>query len=222
MKFRVYEGYGRMDVEVRSGATLAGGSIDGAAGLLPGKLTVKANGILDPGNSPYGILSVVGDHPDTLLEADSIYSPDLGGTVPGQLHGQLKLLGSLTLGDSGGLPILSPDLDYAPQIGDLMFIVRNDSTSAITGFFESMSGVLLGQGSLFGSTSSATGQPYTFKISYHGDTTSGLFETAFGNDIALQVVAIPEPISAVPIVIAIAGTVCGRRQRNGPVGRRRC
>ena len=213
-----YEGYGQMDVEVRSGATFGGGSSDGTAGLVPGKLTIKAGGILDPGNSPYGILSVIGDHPNVVLEPDSSYSPDLGGLIAGQSYDQIRSNGSLILGDSAGLPMLKPKLDYIPQLGDLMFIAQNDSPLAIAGFFKSVSEVSLGQGGLLDLTSSVNGQKYYFQISYRGDTASGQFETAYGNDIALRAVAIPEPSS---VVLLLAGVVAlaDRRRRRDRFGR---
>ncbi len=208
-----YEGYGQMDVEVRSGAMLGGGNIDGTSGLLPGKLTIKPGGTLDPGNSPYGIISVIGDHPSAMFEANSVFSPDLGGTVPGELHDQLKMHGDLVLGDTTGLPILSPDLDYVPEIGDLIFIVRNDSASSTAGSFETISGVPLSQGGVFGLTSSTNGQTYYFQISYHGDTASGQFDTLSGNDIALQAIAVPEPCT---LLLLGMGTISllGYRKRS--------
>jgi hypothetical protein len=155
----------------------------------------------------------MGDHATTIFEANSIYSPDIGGLVPGQTHDQLRNLGDLVLGDSSGLPILNPTLDYVPTIADLMFIVRNDSTSAIAGVFKSASGISLGQGSIFDLHSLANGQAYYFQISYHGDAASGQFETPFGNDIVLRAVAVPEPVSSATFLLGIVAFWCGASRR---------
>jgi len=207
---RTAEGYGQMDVEVRNGAILAGGSVDGTAGLIPGTLTVDSGGIVDPGNIAYGILSVVGDHPDMKFLSDAIFRPDIGGTVPGQLHDQLKLLGALQLGDGNGLPILDPKLDYVPSIGDLIFLIRDDSTSAVTGLFTTAQGVALNQDDVFNVVSQANGLTYQFQISYDGDTNTDRFESPTGNDVVLLVVAIPEPTGFVLLCIGIIAISVGR------------
>jgi hypothetical protein len=93
-----------------------------------------------------------------------------------------------------------------------MFIVRDDSALSVTGLFETATGALLNQGAILDLKSSTNGQTYWFQISYHGDTASGLFDAPNGNDIALRMVAVPEPISGVSIVIAFAVTACSRRR----------
>lgn len=207
-----YEGYGRMDMEVRNGATLGGGSIDGTAGLLPGLLKVKPGGTVDPGNSAYGILSVIGDRPDIELEADSIFSPDIGGVVSGQSYDQLKLVGNLVLGENSDYPILAPKLNYSPMPDDLIFIVRNDGTTAVTGLFKSSTGATLSQGTILPVSSSVDGQKHYFEISYSGDAISGEFQSQYGNDISLRIVVIPEPASLTLVLLGIVAFWCGNRR----------
>src|SRR5262249_23933299 len=101
---RTVEGFGQLDVEVRSNAVLGGGSVDGTAGRIPGTVTIAAGGVFDPGNSPFGIMTVFGDHGDIDFQANSIFRADLGGTIPGLLHDQIHLVGALQLGDQTGLP----------------------------------------------------------------------------------------------------------------------
>lgn len=205
---RTYEGYGQMDVEVRSGGTLAGGSVDGAAGLIPGTLTVKAGGIVDPGNNSYGILSIIGDHPDIKFLAQSVFRPNIGGVVPGQTYDQIKLLGSLRLGDNSGLPVLDPQLTYTPDIGDLIYLLQDDSTAQIAGLFATQQGTALEQDDLFSLVSQVDGRSYEFQISYHGDVGTNQFDVSSGNDIVLRVVAVPEPSGFALAWLAVMTILC--------------
>jgi len=155
-------------VTVNSGGTLGGSGTVGA-------LTVTSGGTVGPGNSP-GILS----SGNLDLQALSTYSAELNGTTAGTGYDQLNVTGSVNLG--GGALSLS-STGYTAVNGDLLFILSNDSTDAITGTFSG-----LAQGSI------VTVGGHDFEISYTGDITSNSFAGA-GNDIALM--AVPEPAPAV-------------------------
>jgi hypothetical protein len=208
---RTAEGYGQMDVEVRAGAILAGGSADGSAGLIPGTVTVHPNGTIDPGSSPYGVLSVIGDHPDVNLLAESTFHTDLGGVTPGALHDQLRLQGELRLGDDAGRPILDPQLAYAAGLGDLFFIIRDDSTLPVAGLFKTEFGAVLNQGDIFSVVSDFDGGTYQFQISYRGDVGGAQFDLPAGNDVALKVVAVPE-LSSCLLLLAGGMAALGLRR----------
>jgi hypothetical protein len=172
--------------------------------LIPGTVTIQPGGTIDPGNSPYGVLSVIGDHPDVNLLAASTFHADLGGVTPGALHDQLRLQGQLRLGDDAGRPILDPQLAFAPGIGDLFFIIRDDSTLSVAGLFRTEFGAVLNQGDIFSLVSDFDGATYQLQISYQGDVVGAQFDLPSGNDVALKVVAVPELSSC---LLLLAGSI---------------
>lgn len=148
---------------VKTGATLGGSGTVGA-------LTIETGGTLAPGNSP-GILNVSGNYIQSGL-----LSLELNGTTAGSGYDQVNVTGSVTL--SGAL---SATVGYTPVNGNLLFILLNDGTDAISGTFTGLAQ---------GSTVTYSGSDW--QISYTAD--SGTNSFTGGNDIALK--AIPEPGAA--------------------------
>ncbi len=101
---------------------------------------------------------------------------DLNGTTAGTAYDQINVTGSVILSGT-----LAATVGYTPVNGDLLFILLNDGTDAITTTFSGLAQ---------GGTVSFSGLDW--KISYNADSTANTFTgTLNGNDIALM--AIPEP-----------------------------
>jgi autotransporter-associated beta strand protein len=152
---------------VESGATISGsGSV--------GSLTIAAGGSLNPGNSP-GTLTVNGAY----SQAGTLVA-EITGLSAGTQHDQVIVNGSVSL--TGSLSVLfSGTATYAE--GDMIFLLVNDGTDAISGTFAGLSQ---------GATVTTYGG-WDWIISYNAN--SGV-TPAFsgGNDIALR--AVPEPSAA--------------------------
>jgi hypothetical protein len=207
MNNRTAEGTGTLDVNVHDGGTLSGGNAAAATGLIPGMIRVEAGGKLDPGDgTATGILSIVGDFAGLELKPASAYVPTIAGATAGALHDQMRVAGEVELGDGiGEHAVLAPSLSYAPQPGDLIFLIDNDGADPILGLFKTPGGAALTEGSFFDLTSS-DGLAYRFEIGYRGDATGGFFSSPSGNDFVLRAVAIPEPASIV-LLVACGGIV---------------
>jgi autotransporter-associated beta strand protein len=157
---------------VQTGATLGGTGTVGA-------LTIAEGGIFSPGNSP-GIQTVNGNYiQNGTLQVE--IEGDTAGNGAG-FHDQVDVTGTVTLGNLSVLSLTTFSGTYAPN--DLIFILLNDGTDAITGTFAGMA-----QGDVVSNFGG-----FDWQISYVADGDS-LGTPAFtgGNDIALMAVAIPEP-----------------------------
>ena len=153
---------------VQSGGTLGG------SGTV-GSLIVQAGATVTPGNSS-GVLTVDGDytHAGTL-------ALEINGLSAGSLHDQIivdRSAGDGSLSLSGNLSVLFGG-GYVPANGDLIFILLNDGTDAVTGTFSG-----LAQNDIV-----TTYGGFDWRISYSADASGSSF--LGGNDIAL--VAVPEP-----------------------------
>ena len=154
---------------VASGATLGGSGTTGA-------LTIAAGGFVTPGNSP-GILTVAGNYTQA-----GEYTAEINGLTPGNLasnHDQITVTGSVNI-TGGSLSALFST--FTPVNGDLIFILLNDLSDAITGTYTGYA-----QGAEIG-----TYGGFAWQISYNAD--SGTNSFTGGNDIALM--AVPEPNAA--------------------------
>jgi fibronectin-binding autotransporter adhesin len=160
-------------VTVANGATLGGSGTVGTSTVLN---TFTVNGTLAPGNSP-GILTV-----NDNLDLNGILSVEISGTTAGTGYDQLGVNGAVDISGS----TLSTIFDtFTPVNGNLLFILLNDGTDAITGTFSGFAqdAIVANYGG------------FDWKISYNADSTANTFTgTPNGNDIALM--AVPEPRAA--------------------------
>jgi fibronectin-binding autotransporter adhesin len=170
--------------------TVASGATIGGSGTI-GALTVSSGGFINPGNSP-DILTVVGDYTQAGL-----YTAEITGLTAGATgHDQIGVTGAVDI-TGGSLTAMFSAGSYTA--GDLIFILLNDSTDAITGTYAS-----LADGA---KVTSHDGLDWT--ISYFAD--SGTTSFTGGNDIALLAVApIPEPRAA---LLACLGVLLLLRRR---------
>jgi autotransporter-associated beta strand protein len=166
---------------VSSGATLGGSGTVGA-------LTINSGGFVTPGNSP-GILTV-----GNYSQAGQ-YTAEIAGTTAGTGHDQIDVAGTVNL--TGGTLVTMFSGSYTP--GNIVFILRNDGTDAITGTFAGLAQ---------GATAASYGS-MDWQISYTANTLTNLFTG--GNDIALM--AIPEPSQITVAGIGLA-MLLGRRSRS--------
>ena len=151
---------------VSSGATLGGSGSVGA-------LTVNSGAFVTPGISP-GILTVNGDYTQA-----GQYTAEIAGTTAGSQYDQIGVTGAVDI-SGGSLVTLFSGAGYS--MGNLLYILLNDGTDAITGNYSGFS-----QGDVVASYGG-----FDWQISYFADSTGNTFTG--GNDIALM--AIPEPNAA--------------------------
>jgi autotransporter-associated beta strand protein len=162
-----------------SGTTLAGGTTNGIGGI-EGAVTINANANLSPGTSGNGVGTTAILQTGALtLNSSSNYVVDLNNTTAGIGYDQLRVTGSVSLLNLSltSLPSLVLNIGGTLSVGDKFFIVVNDGSDPVVGTFS--------QGATITSGS------YTFLIDYVADSVSG--NLAGGNDILLEVTAVPEP-----------------------------
>jgi fibronectin-binding autotransporter adhesin len=124
---------------------------------------------VEPGHS-IGILTTS----NILFNSFTAFAVDLNGTVPGVSHDQLNVRGTISLGNSRLDPIPGPSL----AAGQVLRVINNDGTDAITGRFAN-----LPEG---GSITATNGMQ--LRITYVGGD---------GNDVELTVQNPPSRISTV-------------------------
>jgi autotransporter-associated beta strand protein len=187
--------------------TLSGSTTINSGGLLKGTGTlnsailVNPGGTLSPGENGLGVMNLGSD-----LDVEGQLSLVLGGTISSQYeHVQLSSTGKLTLGGN-----LQLSLAYNPAIGDTFYIMAG--AGLINGQFSNA--VDQGNG-----TALLTSGGYQFLLSYTANSTIGGadgFHSADnpGTDVALQVIAVPEPGAWVSL-LGGCGVLLGlRRRRN--------
>lgn len=159
-----------------STTTVENGGTLGGSGTV-GSVIVQTGGTVSPGNSP-GILNVNGDYSQS-----GTLTIEINGLTPGTQHDQLnvdRLSGDGAVSLGGNLSVLFGGGSYVD--GDLLFILLNDGSDAISGTFSG-----LAQNDIVTSFGG-----FDWIISYSADSTGDAFTG--GNDVALM--AIPEPEAA--------------------------
>ena len=196
---------------VNGGKLLVNGSLAAAAGTV----TVGANGTLGGTGTIARDVDVFG----TLAPGASIESLDTGalsiaatGTLDNELGRDgvnpvsdiVNVTGTVTLVAGANLKLtLFAGLDQ-PVLGDIFYLVANDSADAVTGVFTKLDGTttMLVEGSVF--TWNSQSWQITYKANYQAGGGSSF---AGGNDIAIKV---PEP--ATLGLLALGGLALLRRR----------
>jgi autotransporter-associated beta strand protein len=156
-----------------------------------GALTIQSGGTHAPGNSP-GI-QAVGNY-----TMGGTLSMELNGLTAGTQHDRVDVTGTVNL--TGTLSLSSIPMSFSAVNDDLIFILLNNGTDAITGTFAGLAnGATVGN---FGGKN--------FIISYfaNGDS-AGSPSFIGGNDIALM--AIPEPSTALLGALGLLALLRRRR-----------
>jgi autotransporter-associated beta strand protein len=187
-------------VSVLSGAKLGGAGTIGNGTVTPGNpfISVQSGGSVAPGNSP-GILTVAGS---VAFSGGSSFEVELNGPTPGNganFHDQLMVTGAgNTIALNGAT--LSATLGYTPAANDKLFILDNETGTAIQGTFAQGSSITIGG--------------YAAQISYLGNPVA--MTTTGGNSVVLfGFTPVPEPASALLACAAAAGVAWARRGRRG-------
>lgn len=154
-------------ISTSSLTTVASGATVGGSGTV-GALTVSTGAFINPGNSP-GILNT-GNY--TQL---GLFTAEIGGLTAGTQYDQINVAGTVNI--TGGS--LSTLFTGSYSLNDIVFILTNNLSDAVTGTFTGLSQ---------GATVTSYGG-FDWRISYIADSTGNTFTG--GNDIALM--AIPEP-----------------------------
>lgn len=164
---------------VKTGATLGGkGTVKTV--LVENGGTVTAGNINTVSTLKTGDFTLAGTYAAKLGKAAGRSGQQgLAGTD----YDQVSATGSITLSGAD----LKLTLQTGMEENDLYFIVKNGGTGAVAGTFATLNGTVtdLSQGAIF----DVNGR--SFQISYTADSTTNSFTG--GKDIALLVVAVPEP-----------------------------
>lgn len=168
----------------------AGGTL-GGNGSISSAVTVNDGGAIAPGNSP-GVLSVG----SLTLATGADLVVELNGTSS---YDQLNVTGSTSI---AGADLLA-SLNYAPKLGDILYILKNDGSDAIGGTFAG-----LAQDGVINLLSSTDQRTYAFRISYTAN--AELTQPTDGNDISLT--AVPEPGATGAVLLAMGGILSRRRR----------
>ncbi len=168
---------------VQNGATLGG------TGTV-GTLTIEAGGFHAPGNSP-------GIQPVGNYTQNGTLAMEINGLTAGTQHDRVDVTGTV---DITGSTLSLTSMGYTAANSDLIFILLNDSSDAITGTFAG-----LAEGASVGSIGGKL-----FNITYfaNGDSMGSPSFTG-GNDIALM--AVPEPSTALLGAIGLLALLRRRR-----------
>jgi autotransporter-associated beta strand protein len=186
----------------------------GGAGIITGPIAVSANGTLSPGGNTLSTEIASMRIGNLNLGLDANLAIDLSGGIAGTGlsasagYDQVDAIGTVSVNGAN----LQLELNYAPALGDRLFIINNDQIDAIVGTFAKLNGATttLTEGSLFNLTSSLNSNTYFFRISYLGEFYTNNVGT--GNDVVLTAV-VPESTSAAALAIAAAGLLSRRRRK---------
>jgi autotransporter-associated beta strand protein len=179
---------------VANQVTLSGGTLTGTGTVSV--VSVGTGGTLRPGN-PVGTLNTA----DIFFDVDSRLTIEIASLMA---FGKLSVTGGVTM--SGQLDLVQSPT-YQPSPGDTFFVVSNDSIDAVFGTFSNV----IDNGDGTGAFTSLDGAIY--RISYSSDADTNTFAPGSGNDIALQVISVPEPSSIAGLLGGMACLLGFRRSR---------
>lgn len=160
----------------------------GGTGTVSGAVDVKSGGTLSPGTSP-GTLTTGA----VTLENGSTFLVDLTASS----GNDVLVAPSVTLGSLVTGPSLSLNITGSLTTGQQFFIVNNTGASAVSGVFAQGATITSGQ--------------YVFSIDYLADF--GSQSAVGGNDIMLQVTAIPETSTWIGAALALGAIGATQRGR---------
>ncbi len=180
---------------ISNAATVSGGTLSGT-GTMGGLVTVNTGGTLAPGQSGTGFLTLQNG---LKLNSGGHLSLTLDGATVGTQYPTVSVTGgSVTLGGD-----LQLSLGYTPAVGDIFYVVVNQQANPISGTFSNAAD----QGNGTGLITAGGDQ---FLVSYAASYASSSFTG--GQDIALKVMAVPEP-GTWSAILGGAGILLGLRRR---------
>ncbi len=181
---------------VSNAITVNGGTVAGN-GVLLGAVTINSGGTFAPGGSNPGIFSLANSF--TLNTGGHLA---IDAAAPGSYDQMLVAsagAGNVTLGGD-----LQLTLGYTPAVGDIFYIIVNGGSSSVSGTFSNA----VPQS---GSTGLLTIGATQFLVSYAADFAGSSFTG--GQDVALEVIAVPEPASSAMLFASLGALVGLQRFR---------
>lgn len=189
---------------VNSGTLLVSGSISASTATVNSTGTLAGTGAVGPVNILSGGTVLPGSSAGSgLLQTGNFSLPsgahlslELGGTTgtgtAATLYSELKVTGSVTLGGDVKISLFN---SYTPRVNDTFYVILNDASDAVSGTFSNAVGGIITSGGV------------QFQVNYaaNGD--------GFSNDVALTVVAVPEPGIWTLLSASAASLVAFRRRQ---------
>jgi autotransporter-associated beta strand protein len=183
-------------VTVNSGGTLGGTGVIDTTSVAGGVMIVNNGGTVSPGNSP-GVLTI---HGPVTFNAGANFLAELNGPTPGNgttFHDQLVVTGAGNVITLTGAT-LSATLGYTPGANDKLFILDNQTGTALVGTFTQGNSITVGG--------------YMAQISYFGNPAGNAI--AGGNSVVLYgFIPVPEPALTFAVGLAGLGGWHARRRR---------
>ncbi len=166
----------------------------GGSGTVAGPVVAGSGGTIAPGG-------VVGSGLELGALSTGDFTLNTGATLRLDVtdslgYDSVNVTGAVTLGGA----LLVSKLSFAGTVGDVYYIVNNDGADAVVGTFTG-----LNDGATYTSLDGAQ-----YKVSYDA-ISGGAFETG-GNDVALQLLVVPEP-GTVAALLGGLGLLMGMRRR---------
>jgi autotransporter-associated beta strand protein len=179
-----------------NGGTLGGTGVIDASTVAGGAVIFNFGGTVSPGNSP-GVLTI---HGPVTFNAGSSFLAELNGPTPGNgatFHDQLVVTGAGNVITLTGAT-LSATLGYTPGANDKLFILDNQTGTALVGTFAQGNSITVGG--------------YMAQISYFGNPAGNAI--AGGNSVVLYgFIPVPEPALTFAVGLAGLGGWHARRRR---------
>ena len=185
-----------------SGSLVATGGILGGTGVITGSADIGAGAAIAPGVNGAGTLGIG----DFNLNAPSAHlAIELGGTAPGASD-RVSVTGAVNL--TGDL-LTSFLASYNPTVNDTFYLILNDLTDPVAGTFSNA----VNQGN--GTAKIDYGNGVQLLVNYSADAGTSNFTTGSGNDVAVRLLAVPEPSSAALLLAAPICLSLRRKRRSG-------
>jgi hypothetical protein len=177
--------------------TVSGGTF-GGNGSISGAVTISSGATLAPGQNASGLMTIGNG---LTLSSGGHLAMTLNGTGIATQYAPVSASGTISLGGD-----LQLTLGYTPAIRDTFYVILDQGGAPVSNAFSNA----VDQGNGTGLITVGADQ---FLVSYSASQADGRFMEASGHDVALQVIAVPEPGALVSLLGGAGMLMVFRRRR---------